>query len=115
MKCCVLRPLFWGSSASAALTPDDVLALINRREQTDKIGIYDFGDSDSARFLWFASPRDFGRVNSFLFGHTPDSTGPLNLVCQESEITLVIDGAATPYFLNRSPLAIHGEAALEIN
>ena len=112
---CTLLPIYWGSSASATLSAAQVQALANSAEQTTKRGIYDFSDSDTARYLWFASPQSFGSVNSFLTGYTPDDISALNLVCAESEITLTVAGSAVDYFLYRSPELVYGEAALEIN
>jgi hypothetical protein len=112
---CTLLPIYWGSSASTTLSAAQVQALANSAEQTTKRGVYDFGDSDTDRYLWFASPQSFGSVNSFLFGYTPSSIGSLNLVPVESEITLTVDGESIPYFLYRSPDLVIGEAALEIN
>jgi hypothetical protein len=112
---CTLLPIYWGSSASTTLSAAQVQALGNTREQINKLGVYGFGDSDTNRYLWFASPQAFGRVNSFLFGYTPDAIGSLNLVPIESEITLTVDGESVAYFLYRSPDLVIGEAALEIN
>lgn len=112
---CALLPIYWGSSASTTLSAALVQALANSAEQTTKRGIYDFGDSDDARYLWFACPQSFGSVNSFLFGYTPDAIGSLNLVPVESAITLTVEGSAVDYFLYRSPDLVTGEAALEIN
>lgn len=112
---CSLLPIYWGSSASASLSAAQVQALGNTSEQTTKLGTYDFGDSDTDRYLWLASPQSFGRVNSFLFGPTPDDIGSLNLVPIESEITLTVDGEPALYYLYRSPDLVIGEAALEIN
>jgi hypothetical protein len=112
---CALLPIYWGSSASTILSAAQVQALANSAEQTTKRGIYDFGDSDTARYLWFACPQSFDSVNSFLFGYTPDAIGSLNVVPAQSEITLTVDDEPIPYFLYRSPNSLYGEAALEIN
>lgn len=107
---CTELPIYWGPSASSSLNAAAVQALANSRDQTTKLGTFECGVVSAGNYAWFALPQSFGQVASFVFGD-----GPLNVVYNESEITLTVDGSSVDYYLYRSPDTTVGEVTLRIN
>lgn len=105
---CTLMPVYWGSAAGETLSAAEVQDLANTREQTGRIGTYDFVGVTLGDYLFIAMPTSFGQVPSF-------TLHPLNLVCIETPVVLTVDGAATPYTLYRSPDPVAGDTTLESN